>query len=157
MARRRQAFNSDLSSYAEPTTNQNPANRSAPNATPTAQRQPSRQQQQQQQQQPHRHHHQHPVRAPGPVHAKVAHEVDSKTLEIPGEPVAQVIAPAASGDDSEGSADGEEVDGDSASGSDERSGMAPPLPAVSDEETCFICAEKITYFAVGVCGHTTCQ
>ncbi|KAJ9095698.1 hypothetical protein QFC21_005570 [Naganishia friedmannii] len=144
MARRRQAFNSDLISYAEPTTNQNPANRSAPNATSNAQRQPPPQQQQQQHRQ---HHHQPPIRAPGPVHAKVAHEVDdSQTLEVPGEPVAQVIAPATSDDDSDGSDDsGEEEDGDS----DERSGMAPPLPAVSDEETCFICAEKITYFAVG--------
>ncbi|KAJ9114719.1 hypothetical protein QFC22_005595 [Naganishia vaughanmartiniae] len=147
MARRRQAFNSDLSSYAESTTNQNPANRSAPNAATNAQRQPSQQQ--------HRHHHhQPPLRAPGPVHSKVSHEVDSKTLEIPGEPVAQVIAPAVSDDDDDtDSANSEDDDEDS----DERSGMAPPLPAVKDEETCFICAEKITYFAVGVCGHTTCH
>lgn len=134
MARRRQAFNSDLSSYADPATNQNPANRTIANAAPSQQHQ--------------RHHH--PVRAPGPVHAKVAHDVDVKTLKVPGEPEAQVIAPA------------EEIDGPDAEDEEEtdtdgESRVAPPLPTVTDEETCFICAEKITYFAVGVCGHTTCQ
>ncbi len=28
---------------------------------------------------------------------------------------------------------------------------------VADAETCFICAEPIIYYAVGVCGHRTCQ
>jgi hypothetical protein len=28
---------------------------------------------------------------------------------------------------------------------------------VDDESTCFICAEPITFWSVGVCGHRTCQ
>lgn len=143
MARRRQAFNSDLSSYADPATNANPANRTAANAAP------SRQQQQQ-----HPRHHR-PVRAPGPVHAKVAHDVDVKTVKTEGEPEAQVIEPV---EEMDGLAIGdEEDDGEDGETTDDDGRVAPPLPSVSDEETCFICAEKITYFAVGVCGHTTCQ
>jgi hypothetical protein len=138
MARRRQAFGGNLESYADPATIQNPANKSSANAAPSAQQHP-------------RHHR--PVRAPGPVHAKVAHDVDIKTLKIPGEPVAQVIAPAEEMEEL-GVEDAEEEE----EGTDGEQGLvAPPLPTVSDEETCFICAEKITYFAVGVCGHTTCQ
>lgn len=26
-----------------------------------------------------------------------------------------------------------------------------------DDETCIICAEPVTYYSVGVCGHRTCQ
>lgn len=138
MARRREAFGGKLDSYADPATNQNPANKTSANAAP-------------QQQQRHHHHH-HPVRAPGPVHAKVAHDVDVKALKVPGEPVAQVIAPA-----EEMAGLEVEDEGEAEEGTDEESLVAPPLPTVPDEETCFICAEKITYFAVGVCGHTTCQ
>lgn len=137
MARRREAFGGKLESYAEPATNKNPANKTSANAAPS--------------QQQHKHHH-YPVRAPGPVHAKVAHDVDVKTLKVPGEPVAQVIAPV---EEMEGL--DVEDEGEAEEGTDEESLVAPPLPTVSDEETCFICAEKITYFAVGVCGHTTCQ
>ncbi|KAJ9111361.1 hypothetical protein QFC19_001129 [Naganishia cerealis] len=116
MARRRQAFNRDLSSYAEPATNQNPANRSAPNAAPAAQ-------QQQQQQQQHRHHHHHPApRAPGPVHARVTHEVDTKTVDVPGEPTAQVIAPAAE-DDSGADEDDEQEQDDT---DDDANSKLPP-------------------------------
>jgi hypothetical protein len=144
MARRRQAFGGNLESYADPATNANPANRTSANAAPS-----------QQPQQQHQRHHR-PVRAPGPVHAKVAHDVDVKTVKVEGEPEAQVIAPA---EEMDGLAiDGEEEDGgEEAETTDDESRVAPPLPSVSDEETCFICAEKITYFAVGVCGHTTCQ
>jgi hypothetical protein len=145
MARRRQAFGGNLESYADPATNANPANRTSANAAPS----------QQQQQQQHQRHHR-PVRAPGPVHAKVAHDVDVKAVQVEGEPEAQVIAPA---EEMDGLAiDGEEEDGgEEAETTDDEGRVAPPLPSVSDEETCFICAEKITYFAVGVCGHTTCQ
>jgi hypothetical protein len=139
MARRRQAFGGALDSYADPAPTQNPANKAPPNAAPQQQRQ-------------HKHHH--PVRAPGPVHAKVAHDVDVKSLKVPGEPVAQVIAPAEEMEGLDVDDDDEEAEEE---GTDEESLVAPPLPTVSDEETCFICAEKITYFAVGVCGHTTCQ
>jgi hypothetical protein len=141
MARRRQAFGGNLESYADPATNTNPANRTSANAAPS--------------QQQHQRHHR-PVRAPGPVHANVAHDVDVKTVKAEGEPEAQVIAPA---EEMDGLAiSGEEEDGgEEAETTDDESRVAPPLPSVSDEETCFICAEKITYFAVGVCGHTTCQ
>lgn len=30
-------------------------------------------------------------------------------------------------------------------------------PAISDEDTCFICAERIVYWSVGQCGHQTCH
>lgn len=30
-------------------------------------------------------------------------------------------------------------------------------PAVSDDETCFICAERIVFYALGVCNHRTCH
>ena len=26
-----------------------------------------------------------------------------------------------------------------------------------DDETCIICAEPVTYYSVGICGHRTCQ
>lgn len=142
MARRRQAFNSDLSSYADPATNANPANRTSANAAPSHQQ--------------HQRHHR-PVRAPGPVHAKVAHDVDVKTVKTEGEPEAQVIAPAEEMDGLAIDDEEDEAEGEGEGTTDDEERMAPPLPSVGDEETCFICAEKITYFAVGVCGHTTCQ
>lgn len=30
-------------------------------------------------------------------------------------------------------------------------------PAEVEEDVCFICAEPITFWSVGVCGHKTCQ
>jgi hypothetical protein len=34
--------------------------------------------------------------------------------------------------------------------------LPPPFPT-SDEESCFICAERVRFWSVGVCGHRTCQ
>lgn len=36
-------------------------------------------------------------------------------------------------------------------------GVAPTPPEIDDMVQCFICAEPITFWSVGVCGHRTCQ
>lgn len=35
--------------------------------------------------------------------------------------------------------------------------VAPTPPEVDETVQCFICAEPITFWSVGVCGHRTCQ
>jgi len=38
-----------------------------------------------------------------------------------------------------------------------RSGTVTPPPAGDDGALCFICAEPVTYWAVGQCNHHVCQ
>lgn len=76
----------------------------------------------------------------GPA-SKIAHPVDVDAAALAIENMSGPLAEPADGNDEQ---------------QQQQTAIQMP-PAVSDEDTCFICAERIVYWSVGQCGHQTCH